>query len=450
MQKRTDEAQRREFFRCHLRGKSYADIATAEGFSKECVRYWCRRQKRGGSVVSHYHGPAPGLLQRFDPLVRFVVLKLRLQHPGWGPAALRLGLQKRPSLAHLSLPSPSQIGRYLHQFKYFRRKKHSVSSRRRPRQPQYTFQRWQMDFKLGIPLLDGSQVNLFTVCDAFAGFCIGARVFPAGQVGQAPKKVVQEQVRMTLRECFTRWNVLPSELQTDGETSLVSNRGPNDFPTSLTRWLIGLGIDHLVIRPGRPTDNSEVERMHRTLNNFALKGMQLTELKAINQALAESVTILVYELPSHAKNCHGRPPIQAYPELEQPRHFFQPAWELAQFDLTRVDRYLAQFSWERRVGKTGQVDIGAQVYSVGRPHARKLVTIRFDPQQREFIFYAQKGVDDLQEQELIRHPIRGCEVADLMGYSTPDLSPGPQQLPLPFDCPFYTKSGYVVKEQIGV
>jgi hypothetical protein len=441
MQKRTDDVQRREFYRRHLRGESYSDIAAAEGFSKECVRYWCRRQQRGGSVVSHYPGPAPGLLQRFHPMVRFVVLRLRLQHPGWGPAALRLGLQKRPSLAHLPLPSYSQIGRYLHQFRRFRRKKRSASARQRPKQPQHTFQRWQMDFKLGIPLVDGSQVNLFTVCDAFAGACIGARVFPAGQVGQAPKKVVQEQVRIVLRACFARWNVLPNELQTDGETSLVANRGPNDFPTLLTRWLVGLGINHLVIRPSRPTDNSEVERMHRTVNDFALKGTGLTELEAINQILAEGVTILVYELPSHAKDCRGRAPIQAYPELEQSPRFFQPEWELAQFDLARTDRYLAQFSWERRVGKTGQVDVGAQVYSVGRSHARKLVTIRFDPQQRELVFYEGKEAGHTQEQELKRHRIMGSEVADLMGYSMTVLGPGPQQLPLPLECSVYAKTG---------
>jgi hypothetical protein len=33
MQKRTDEVQRREFHRCHLRGESYSDIDAMEGSS---------------------------------------------------------------------------------------------------------------------------------------------------------------------------------------------------------------------------------------------------------------------------------------------------------------------------------------------------------------------------------------------------------------------------------
>jgi hypothetical protein len=436
MLRRTDPTLRMKFFHAHLQGKSYADIAATEGVSKECVRYWCRRQRRGGSVISQYPGPAPGLLQRFHPLVRYVLLKLRLQHPGWGPTPLRLGMRKRASLAGLPLPHPSQIGRYLHQFKRFRRKKQAHSAWERPNPPQYTSQRWQLDFKIGIPLQNGEQVNLFTACDPFAGACIGAQVFPAGRVGHAPSRVVQEQVRLFLRQCFACWQVLPAELQTDGESTLVANRGPNDFPTSFTLWLEGLGIHHLVIRPHRPTDNAEVERMHHTVTEFALRGCQLTQLPAVNSLLQESVTVLVYELPSHAKHCHGLPPIQAHPELATPAQRFQPEWELLHFDLCRVDRYLAQFSWERRVGKTGQVDLGAQVYSVGREHARKLVTVRYDPLARELVFFGQPEGTGKDGSELKRQAIRGGGVEELIGFTHTLLTPCAQQLPLPMDWNF--------------
>jgi len=431
MHERTDETMRREFFYRHLRGKSYAEIASETGYSKECVRYWCRRQKKGGGVTSHYAGPAAGLLQRFHPKVRYAVLKLRLQHPGWGPGPIRLGLKKRTSLAHLAIPSISQIGRYLHQFERFRRKKRAGPTQGRPKQPTHTGQRWQMDFKMGIPLPDGRLANLFTACDPFAEACIGAAVFPAGQVGQAPKKVTQEQVRSFLRACFAHWQLLPNELQTDGECVLVANRGPNDFPTSFTLWLEGLGVHHLVTRRQRPTDNSEVERMHRTLDNFALKGCRLSNLVDLNAMLQESVTTLVYELPSHAKHCEGLPPIQAHPELATPGSPFLPETELAHFDLARVDQFLAQFAWERRVGKTGQVDIGAHVYSVGRAQARKLVTIRYDPDTRELVFFAQLEGTGKDGVELKRHPIQDCDTAALIGFSSPGMAPGPQQLPLP-------------------
>jgi len=90
------------------------------------------------------------------------------------------------------------------------------------------------------------------------------------------------------------------------------------------------------------------------------------------------------------------------------------------------------------VGKTGQVDIGAHVYSVGRTQARKLVTIRFDPDTRELVFFAQLEATGKDGEELKRHPIQGCDTANLIGFSLPGLAPGPQQLPLPLSwnlCP---------------
>lgn len=39
-------------------------------------------------------------------------------------------------------------------------------------------------------------------------------------------------------------------------------------------WLKGLNIDYLVIRSGRPTDNAEVERCHRTLNDYVIQGQE--------------------------------------------------------------------------------------------------------------------------------------------------------------------------------
>jgi hypothetical protein len=285
---------------------------------------------------------------------------------------------------------------------------------------------------MGIPLADGRLVNLFTACDPFAEACIGACVFPAGQVGQEPKRVTQGQVRHFLRTCFAYWKTLPEELQTDGESTLVATRGPNDFPTTFTLWLEGLGIHHLVTRPHRPTDNAEVERMHRTVHDFALNGCQLTNIDLINAMLMESVHTLVYELPSHAKHCAGLPPIQAHPELDVPASPFQPQIELARFDLERIDSFLASLAWERRVGKTGQVDIGAHVYSVGRPHARKLVTIRYHLQTREFVFYGQLEGTGKDGEELKRHVIQGCDISSLVGFTIPELAPGPQQLVLPW------------------
>ena len=120
---------------------------------------------------------------------------------------------------------------------------------------------------MGIALNNGSQTNLHTVRDPVGEACIGASVFLAGKVGRKAKKVTLEQVQSVLRTCFARWGTLPDEVQTDGESVLIGQ--PQDsFPSIFTLWLKGLGIEHLVIRSGRPTDNAEVERCHRTLHDY--------------------------------------------------------------------------------------------------------------------------------------------------------------------------------------
>jgi len=158
------------------------------GVSPECVRYWCRRQRDGGDCQTRYACRSPGLLSRFDAKVRYVILRLRLKHPRWGPSRIRLGLTKRPSLKGLPLPSETQIGRYLHQWLCFRHQRSARPVRERPRPPTQVHQRWQLDFKMSIALQDGSQVNLHTVRDPVGAACLDAVITPAGRVGQGPGK----------------------------------------------------------------------------------------------------------------------------------------------------------------------------------------------------------------------------------------------------------------------
>ena len=122
MKKHTTPSQRRTFCELHEQGLGYREIAEQHNVSKECVRYWCRRNRDGGSCQSSYHREPSGILSRFDGLVRYWVLRLRLKHPRWGPKSIRYHLSKVPSLKGLVLPSRTQIGRYLHQWERFRRK----------------------------------------------------------------------------------------------------------------------------------------------------------------------------------------------------------------------------------------------------------------------------------------------------------------------------------------
>jgi transposase InsO family protein len=427
MSPQTTPAQRQDFYHRHLAGATYHQIAVAAGVAWACVRYWCRRLRQGGPAESAYPQRPGGLMSRFDPKIRFRILYLRLKHPRWGPTPIRHGLGAFPALRDLPLPSPAVIGRYLHQWPRFRRPPAATVVRQRPRPPTAVQQRWQIDFKLGIPLSDGRLVNLHTVRDPVGAACLAARLTETHLVARKPARVTLPELQATLRGCFAAWHTRPDEVQTDGEGLFIGQ--PQDrFPSSFTLWLRGLGIAHLVIRPGVPTDNAEVERCHQTLMNYAIIGQEDLPLAELQVRVDAAVHILNHELPSHAHGCGGQPPVVAHPELLQPRRPYAGA-EGQVFDLARVDQYLATLQWTRRVSKAGQVSLGGPHirYSVGHLYARQQVLIRFDPADRHFVFFTTADLP----QDVGRQPVKNLSVADLTGLV--DAPAQPSQLSLPLD-----------------
>jgi transposase InsO family protein len=411
MKKQLSPAERVWCYQQHQAEQTYLEIAAEIDRSVECVRYWCRKLKKGESAHTVYLRTSPGLLTRFDARVRYVILRLKLAHKRWGPNRILYHLQKRPSLTGLKLPSEAQIGRYLHQWKRFRQAPKPIQAKARPQPPDHVNQRWQVDFKTGIPLKNGTLVNLHTVVDPYARTVMGAYLYPAGKVGHAPLGIHAPEVQQTLRHCFANWHTLPEEIQTDHEKCIAAQRRYNDFPTHFTLWLVGLGIQHRFIRPGKPTDNAEVERQHRTLSDYTLVGNEHLDRLQLQAVIDDAVYELNYELPSRAKGCGGSPPIQVHPELLDPDRLFFPELEQAFFDLDRVDDHLATLSWTRTVSKVGVVELGTQRYSLGRKYTRQEVLIRFDPADRHFVFYYPNN----PEVELRRCLAKGLDTDRFLG-----------------------------------
>lgn len=425
---RTTPAQRRDFYRRHLGGETYQEIADRAAVSKECVRYWCRRQRDGGSCESRHHRTPHGLLTGFAPVVRFAILRLKLEHPRWGRERIHHHLGKRASCRGRQLPHPSSIGRYLHQWKCFRRRPKQKSKRReRHKPPTSVHQRWQLDFKVNIEQDNGDKLALHTLMDQYSGACIDAQLLVKQIAVEKDERVTWREAQATLRSGFALWNTLPQEVQTDNETVLMGRPG-TDFPTDFSLWLKGLGITHLAIRPGRSTDNAEVERGHRTINEYAIVGQEKKPTAALLLTVRQAARELALELPSRAKSCNGRTPVTAYPELLQPLRSYQLEHELALFDLDRVDTFLASFQWQRKSDKVGYVQIGGRKrrYHIGRKNANQQCCIRFDPTDRQLVF----TLLDNPEQEICRRPIRHVSDLELIGLDDPSIALAPQQLPL--------------------
>ena len=397
-----------------LAGGRLEDLATQVRCSLSCARKWWRIGRDGGVAALRQERPVErktGALSRFDPLVAERVLYWKQTHPRRGPDRILATMAGDELLAGLKLPKRSTLAAF------FKEACPELLQKRRPRpksppKAQRVHELWQMDAKENIVLGDG------TILGCFAH---------AVQTEKHWRKLTLREIQADLRVVFTEFG-LPLGLQTDRER-VYGRPGTEAFPTLFTLWLEGLGTNHQLIRPGQPTDQPHVERGHRTWNDWLMQPEPTSDLITYRTELAQARYMHNEVLSSQAGDCQGRTPYQAHPEVRIPVRPFIPEVELLLFDLSRVDSFLEQFTWEHKITKSGQVSIGESVYYVGNKHAGKQVTLRFDQKDRHFVFtHPQSG------KVLKRCPAKNLDMQTITGLKpedVPQLSQ-PFQLPLPW------------------
>ena len=381
----TTVQQRQEMARLAEEGTSYQAVADQTGVSFWTVRKWPRRAKLGGlaALVTHFGRPATGPLSKLDPLVRYVALHLKRQHMTWGAAYVVKKMGERPSLKNTKLPEATTVWRYWRTFG------DRLRPKRHPAQPKLPFAgvahgMWQMDAKESVPVPGVGTTTFNQARDEFGRATVMHRIHPAEQAEQQTVKLTSPQVQQDCRIAFTQWG-LPDAIQTD-RASIFVDAAPSPFPTQLTLWWVGLGIEHRLIPRHTPKRNGSVERSHRTLNERTLVGQHFNGADDLQNHVDADWDELNTECPSRAKGCHGQPPLVAPPELLVPRRPYRPEWELDLFDLKRVDTYLAACTWTRTVSQVGQVSLGGYRYGLGKAWAEQTVTVSFDAVRRQFVF----------------------------------------------------------------
>lgn len=284
---------------------------------------------------------------------------------------------------------------------------------------------WQLDAQEGHRLPNGLRVTVCNVRDVRSGALIASRAFAVGH-GPRGRKLHAEDYRTVLRLAMTEWGTMPDVVQTDNEFTL-GGHAADPLPSLVTLWLRGLGIVHRFSRPYCPTDQAHVERSHRTLNGLAGLADEQASLAAFQTALDAERRLYNAPFASRASDCAGRPPLVAHPELRRPRRPYRPEAEWVLFELARVAAFLAQVTLERKVSTVGQVDIGRQVYSLGRAWAGHTATIGCHASTRCWVFLDEQG------EIMAERPIRAFDVASLTGLDPTRPHPcAPIQLALPF------------------
>jgi len=438
--------QRQEMAQLSAQGQTYQAIAVQLGVSVWTARKWIRQAKRGGlaALVSVLGRPATGSLSDFDPLVRYVALRLKRQHPTWGAAYVVKKMSERPSLKDKTLPEATTVWRYWRSFG------DRLWPKRRPAEAQLpaagvVHGLWQMDAKESVPVAGVGVVTVNQARDEFGRATVMHRIHPAERAEQQIVKLTSAEVQQDCRIAFSQWG-LPDAIQTD-RASLFVGEDPTPFPTALSLWWLGLGIAHRLIPPHTPKRNGSVERSHRTLDERTLSGQSFNGADHLQRQVDADWYELNAECPSRAKGCHGQPPLVAHPELLIPRRPYQPEWELDLFDLQRVDEYLATQTWIRTVSQVGQVSLGGYRYGLGIAWAGQTVRISFEVQPRQFVFTQvrpeTKRGQAPPELSPVRLPAQGLTLPDLTGLlaALAELPVRQLMFPLLMCCPELVSQG---------
>ena len=377
----TTYADRQQIALLREQGLTYWAIVAQTGWAYETVRKICRAYQREGEKGLHPGAvgrPARGSLSTFSPLVRFAALKIKRQHPRWGPDVVQAELRKRPWAVGVRLPGASSLGLYFQQFgaRLVQPRRHKQLSGAHPAQPAWPVVHgcWQIDVDEKIPLPGYGRAHILNLVDHTSGLKIGARLFPAVRQGKGCR-ISWPQYRQALRQAFTEWG-RPDRLRTDRERVLVA-KGDYPFPMDFTLWLTGLGIEHELIR--RVTQNGCVERSHQTWE-ARLDGYGPFDL------LADWQQVVDYErwrmnavLPSRGRHCGRRPPLLVYPQARQPRRPYRQAEELTMFQMARVEAYLAQGRWLRRTNGQGQFWLNGQCFNLRTTYKLRWAEITYAP-----------------------------------------------------------------------
>ena len=416
MTRYTSYADRQEIVTLHQQDHSYRQVAQQTGWSFEVVRKICRAYKRDGEAALWPQAlgrPASGPLSTFDPLVRWASLRLKCQHPGWGPDVVLAEMGNRPWAGPVKLPSTTQIGEYFSQFgeRLVTVRGHKQLPQAKPLEPALPMVHgcWQLDTDERVEFPNYGKAHIFNVVDYASGLKIGSSLFPAHQNGRLCR-VSWPQMRQSLRQAFSKWG-LPQRIRTDRDQVIVS-RGNYPFPLPFTLWLVGLDIEHELIR--RVIENGSVERSHRTWEGRLSGYGPFQDLAEWQQSVDYELWRMNVVLPSRGRLCRRRPPLLVYPEARIPLRWYRLQDELALFDLERVQTYLSYGKWLRHTNSKGQFSFNNQKFQTGTAYRRRWVQITY---LSDVSFQVTCPPDKTVIKTI---PVKGLTVSDITGLS-PDL-----------------------------
>lgn len=368
-------------------------------------------KKKNGQLVSKMGRPSQGALSTYPRVLRNRIKRIRKDNEGWGPVSILIELEETYNYKVSSLPSESAVYLYLKQEGFIKEQEIcSPLPNKQFRKARYAHHKWEMDAKGAQQVKEIGYQSLIHIKDVFSKtYCMS---FPVA-VKNYNTQPATIHYKWALRLAFTQWG-RPKVIQVDKDSVFIENAAKSPFPKQLHLWLIGLGIEFSFIEYSPPIQNAIIERSHQTFYMQAMKGKAYRSWGTFFKNLLRVRKRLNEKYPSRA--LAKKAPLQAYPNARHSGNPYSVEQEKELLDLKRIYAFLTQFKWYRTVGKSSRsVYLGGQVYYVKKVPPKRTVSIIFCNRSKKLIFH------DVNEQILIKLPIKGISVEALMGSSTIEL-----------------------------
>lgn len=375
--KETDRVQQREELVAAWKSGMYgvAELARQFEVSRPTAYLWIGRDQAEEPLGDRSHA-ARQIPHRTDAELMAKAVRLRKQHPKWGPKKLVAVLERREP--ELEWPAPSSVGDFLKREGLVlprRRRNRATLGREKLIEPTYAGQIMTADFKGQFRLGNGTYCYPLTIADPYSRFIYAIDALDSpNTVGSRP---VFDRV--------FRKHGLPEVIMTDNGEPFCAPQGFARLSMLSVGWL-RLGIELRQSRPGHPQDNGRHERMHKTLKAETTRPPESTMRDQQRRFDAFRVTFN-HERPHESLG--QRPPVSIHvdPVRKFPRRVPEPVYP-GHFEVRTVGRggeirwrgdrfFLSQCLGGERVGLE-EVDDG--VWSIhfagkllGRFHERERV-----------------------------------------------------------------------------
>lgn len=310
---------------------NFAELCRRFSISRQTGYKWLRRYQSGGhaALEDRSRRPQSSPHRTAEPLAE-ALLKLRAQHPAWGPRKLR---RRLADLGLEALPAPSTIASLL------QRSGCIEPAQSAAHQPWQRFEHdrpnalWQMDFKGHVPMSRGSRCHPLTLLDDHSRYLLALRACP----GES-----DSVTRPHLTQVFARYG-LPERLLCDNAPPWS---GPRGEWTALALWLVRLGIILTHGRPRHPQTQGKEERFHRTLKAEVLSRTDLLDLAHSQQIFDHWRPIYNHQRPHHALGLAT--PATRYAPSSRPFPAQLPPIEYGPDALVRTVKAKGEITWKNR------------------------------------------------------------------------------------------------------